>query len=219
MSTALSAFSPVANQVDFWSAHKGSLRCTALRLRDGSLCLYSPVLGLGDTALASLAAIGPVSYLLAPNHYHNKGLREFAEACPDAKLVCSAPARPRLTKQTGLDFHRLQLLSPLLPKGYSIAEPWGLKTGEVWLVGETSSDLLWIVCDSFKGPSGPAGRIATSVEMLGTFPTYGIKDHNAYTAWVEAQLAAGVPSMVVPCHGSLVRGPNLGANILALLRP
>lgn len=61
MSKALSAFSPIPHQTDVRSAQKGSLRCAALKLRDGSFCLYSPVLGLGDEAKASLAAQGEVS--------------------------------------------------------------------------------------------------------------------------------------------------------------
>ncbi|MEM7720704.1 MAG: hypothetical protein AAF222_16030 [Pseudomonadota bacterium] len=219
MSNVLSAFTPVPEQTNLWSAQKGNLRCTALKLRDGSFCLYSPVLGLGEETKASLAAQGEVSYLLAPNHYHHKGLKEFAEAFPKAKLVCSERAQPRLAKQTGLDSDSLQLLQPHLPEGYSIAEPQGLKTGEVWLVGQTPSDLLWVVCDSFKGPSGPVGSIGTSVEMLGTFPIYGIKDGDVYAAWVAAQLATGAPSMIVPCHGAMVRNTELAPDILALLRP
>ncbi len=219
MSKALSAFSPMPNQTGIWSSQKGSLRCTALKLRDGSLCLYSPVLGLGDEAKASLAAHGEVSYLLAPNHYHHKGLKEYVEAFPRAKLVCSERAQPRLAKQTGLDFDGLKSLKLQLPDGYKILEPEGLKTGEVWFVGETQSGQLWIVCDSFKGPTGQVGSVGTSVELLGTFSTYGIKERDAYSAWVETQVAAGAPSMIVPCHGSIVRRGDLAADVLALLRP
>lgn len=156
--------------------------------------------------------------LFAPNHYHHKGLKEYAEAYPKAKLVCSEGARPRLAKQTGLEFDSLQSLVLQLPDGYRVAEPEGRKTGEVWLVGETQSDFLWVVCDCFKGPSGQAGKVGTPVEMLGTFPTYEIKDRVAYAAWVEVQVAAGVPSMIVPCHGSMVRSASLATDVLVLLR-
>ena len=104
MSKALSAFTPIPHQSHIWSSQKGSLRCTALKLSDESLCLYSPVLGLNDEAYDSLAALGKVSFLLAPNHYHNKGLAEYAEAFPDAKLICSEHAKPRLEKQTRMTF-------------------------------------------------------------------------------------------------------------------
>ncbi|EBA18462.1 hypothetical protein RSK20926_12104 [Roseobacter sp. SK209-2-6] len=217
MSKALSAFSQVPDQSEIWSAQKGSLRCTALRLSDGSLCLYSPVLGLGDVTKDSLADIGEVSVLLAPNHYHHKGLREYAEAFPEAKLVCSERAQPRLEKQTGLSFDSLELLEPLLPEGCRIAEPKGLKTGEVWLIVKARLEQVWIVCDSFKGPSGKMGSVGVSVEMLGTFPNYGVKDMDVYTAWVQAETTTGAPSMIIPCHGSMVRSQDLATDVVAVL--
>ncbi|MEP6018774.1 MAG: hypothetical protein ABJ251_09870 [Paracoccaceae bacterium] len=44
MRKSKSAFTPIPDHPEIWSAQKGNLRCTALKLRDGSLCLYSPVL-------------------------------------------------------------------------------------------------------------------------------------------------------------------------------
>ena len=217
MSKSLTEFVRIRHHEGLWSAQKGALRCTALRLRDGSLCLYSPVLGLGDTARKSLAEIGKVAFLLAPNHYHNKGLTEYSETFPDAVLVCSERARPRLEKQTGLSFEGLQTLDTLLPDGCEILEPNGLKTGEVWLTEATGEDTAWVVCDAFKGPSGKAGDIGTQVELLGTLPTYGIKDQAAYSAFVKARLTEQPPTTILPCHGSLVRSEGLAANIMSLL--
>ncbi len=217
MRKALSEFAPVPQQSGLWSAQKGALRCTALKLSDGSLCLYSPVLGLGSVARESLAALGDVSILLAPNHYHHKGLAEYAEAFPDAALICSEHARSRLQKQTGLSFGGLRLLVELLPDNCNFIEPEGLKTGEVWLILASSAGLVWIVCDAFKGPSGKAGGVGTRIELLGAFPTYGVKDKDAYSAWVKAILAAKAPSIVVPCHGSIVQSENLASDIKTLL--
>jgi hypothetical protein len=217
MTTLLSEFSPVLRQSGLWSAQRGDLRCTAVRLRDGSLCLYSPVLGLGDIARESLASLGEVSILLAPNHYHNKGLAEYAEAFPNAKLVSSEGARPRLESQTGLSFEGLHQLDSRLPDDWNSALPDGLKTGEVWLALGTPEGLFWIVCDAFKGPSGKAGSVSSQIGMLGTFPTFGIKDKTTYKAWVEAKLKATPPKVVVPCHGSIVRSESLGSDIRSLL--
>ena len=217
MSKALSAFAPIPNFPEIWSAQKGTLRCTALRLRDGSVCLYSPVLGLGEEAETSLAALGEVAYLLAPNHYHHKGLPEYARAFPKAKIVCSDGARPRLEKQTGLTFEGLKGLEDLLPDGCAIAAPDGLKTGEVWLVFKTGRERLWIVCDSFKGPKGGVGHVGGTVEMLGAFPTFGIKDKDAYALWLEGRIAVDEPTMIAPCHGSLVRSERLATDVMSLL--
>lgn len=217
MSKDLSAFMPIPDHPGIWSAQKADLRCTALKLNDGSLCLYSPVLGLNNVAKASLAALGEVAYLLAPNHYHHKGLAEYAQAFPKAKILCSEHAQRRLEKQTGLTFDRLDRLEPLLPQGWNIAKPEGLKTGEVWLAIRTEQQSLWIVCDSFKGPSGKAGHVGQTVEMLRTFPTYGIKHRDAYAAWLERRAAADVPTMLIPCHGSMVRSERLATEVLSLL--
>lgn len=217
MSKSLSAFTLIRDHPEIWSAQKGTLRCTALRLRDGSFCLYSPVLGLGNQAKASLAAIGEVAYLLAPNHYHHKGLNEYALAFPKAKAVCSGLAQPRLEKQTGLTFDGLEQLETLLPDGCDFAEPDGLKTGEVWLVVKSERECLWIVCDSLKGPKGKASHVGQTVEMLGTFPTFGIKDQGAYTAWLQGRSAADEPTMIIPCHGSMVRSEHLAKDIMSLL--
>lgn len=217
MSKSLSEFLPIPRQPDLWSARKGNLRCTALRLRDDSLCLYSPVRGAGDVARSSLAALGEVAFLLAPNHYHHKGLVEYAETFPDAALLCSEPASPRLEKQTGLSFEGLRDLVELLPDDCEAIEPEGLKTGEVWLIKGSGEDLVWVVCDALKGPSGTADRVGARIEMLGTFPTYGIQDERIYSAWVKDKLTTHPPNMVAPCHGQLVESENLAGDIEALL--
>ncbi|MEL7133377.1 MAG: hypothetical protein AAGK77_13295 [Pseudomonadota bacterium] len=217
MTKTLSTFAPIPGQSALWSATAGTLRCTALRLRDTTLCLYSPVLGLAEAASISLKALGEVSFLLAPNHYHNKGLREYAQAFPDAALICSDKARPRLEKQTGLSFGGLDRLTSQLPDDLKLALPDGLKTGEVWLTSDMSEDHAWIVCDAFKGPSGKSDNISSHIEMLGTFPTYGIKDRATYLGWVKTKLKAKTPKMVVPCHGTIVRSGHLCSDMLCLL--
>jgi len=111
MSKQLSTFKSLEGISNLYIAHKASLRCTAVLLADNSLCLFSPVYGLGEVALNSLKQIGPVKFLLAPNHYHNKGLKEYVNAFPDATLCCSDAARPRLEKVSGLKLESLDVLS------------------------------------------------------------------------------------------------------------
>ena len=217
MSKALSEFTPLPPHPGLWSAQRGALRCTAVRLRDGSLCLYSPVLGLGDRARNSLDALGKVSVLLAPNHYHNKGLTEYAQVFPDAALICSERAMPRLEKQTGLSFASLSNLVPLLPDDCELVEPDGLKTGEVWLCTIHSNAQVWIVCDAFKGPDGKPGSTSENIELLRTFPTYGVKNKAIYSTWVKTWLETAKPTLVAPCHGSLVSGPELAFDIIRLI--
>lgn len=196
---------------------QGKLSCSILRMRDDSLCLYSPLPKLTPGMKRGLDALGVVSVLLAPNHYHNRGLKPYEAAFPTARLVAPPEAQPRLEKQTGLRFEGLELLEPLLPPGTRILEPEGLKTGEIWLEVDAAEDRIWIVCDGFSAPAAPNGGYADKPQMLGTFPKYGAKDGAAYRVWVEDRIAERPPTMLVPCHGSPVKSPDLGPMLSEVL--
>lgn len=217
MTKQLSAFSPVVGLTGVCSAQKATLRCTAIELNAGMVCLYSPVLGLKQAARASVDALGEVSHLLAPNHYHHKGLNEYAKAFPNARLCCSPGARPRLEKQTGLRFVGFEDVAAELPATCSLLLPLGLKTGETWLQVEQGSERAWIVTDAFRGPDGPPGFVSDQVELLGPFPKFGIADRAVYHTWLSARIGDAPPTMIVPCHGSVVHGPNIASDALKLV--
>ena len=82
----------------------GKLNSTAIHLEGGRSAVYSPVSGASSAIKEFSSDEREIAFLIAPNHYHNKGLIEYVEAFPNAKLVCSDKARPRLEKQTGLNF-------------------------------------------------------------------------------------------------------------------
>ncbi|MEL6572017.1 MAG: hypothetical protein AAFQ64_10180 [Pseudomonadota bacterium] len=218
MSKSLAAFTPLPGFDGLYSARKGDLRCTAIRLRSGGLCLYSPVAGLENVALQSLADIGPVTHLLAPNHYHNKGLAAHRDAFPYATLSCPAAAQPRLIKQTGLDFADLSALTSDLPERTQIIDTQGLKTGEVWIEVDGNYGCLWIVTDAFRGPKSDNGLTDGQPELLGTFPKFGIADRQAYVAWLSETAATSKPTTLVPCHGAVVSRANLHVDLIGLLR-
>ncbi|HAT86197.1 MAG TPA: hypothetical protein DCS30_09800, partial [Rhizobiales bacterium] len=131
------------------SARSGKLSCTALHLKDGSMCLYSPVAGLEKSGKEQLNELGGVSALLAPNHYHNKGLKGHKDVFPKASLYCPEQARPRLNKITGLQFEPMEILRDNLVEGHKILEPEGLKTGEIWVEIESNQERAWVVTDAF----------------------------------------------------------------------
>ncbi|MEM9012633.1 MAG: hypothetical protein AAGE18_15500 [Pseudomonadota bacterium] len=217
MSKDLSAFQPLDGFEGVFTAQKGTLRCSALWLRSGGLCLYSPVLGLGDAAQASLRDLGEVTHLLAPNHYHHKGLGEYHAAFPTAQLCSTGAAAPRLAKQTGLSFTPLEEASLPLPDAARFVEPEGLKTGEVWLQIEAADQRLWIVTDAFRGAKGPVGAAVERPELLGTFPSFGIADRRVYRDWLAGMVAEAPPSAILPCHGAMIAGANLAADAMALI--
>ncbi|MEM7719778.1 MAG: hypothetical protein AAF222_11305 [Pseudomonadota bacterium] len=200
-----------------YMARHGKLHSMAFGLRDGSLCLYSPVAGLERSGLESLSEFGKVSALLAPNHYHNKGLKGHADALPKASLVCSDAAEPRLKKVTGLAFQPLGTLAPRLAQNHRFLQPEGLKTGEVWVQIETAAEVAWMVTDAFSAGVHPPGVWTETPEMLGTFPRYGVKDTSIFKDWVREHVAEARPTILLSCHGSPVRAPDLGARLVGLL--
>lgn len=218
MAAQLSAFEKLEEVEGVYIAERNNLRCSALTLKDGRLCLFSPVAGLGSKALESLSEIGEVAFLLAPNHYHNKGLAEYAEAFPGAVLCAPDKAAPRLRAVTGLAIESLKKLEALLPTAVGFIEPDGLKTGEVWLRMNTGKQTSWLVVDAFCGPQMRAGlQESNAPEILKPFPTYGTGDKTAYAAWVQAQVREDKPKIVVPCHGAVLRANDLPAKLEGLV--
>ncbi|MEL6685901.1 MAG: hypothetical protein AAFN63_16365 [Pseudomonadota bacterium] len=202
----LPAFSQIDGLDGFYSASNGKLRCVAIRLNTGGLCLYSPVLGLGQAARESLNRLGSVDVLLAPNQYHNKGLAQYHAAFPQAALIAPVDACARLKEVTGLTFDALQTVGLELPKPAHLVFPEGLKTGEVWI----AVGAALIVVDAFAGTGAP--------ELLKTFPRYGVGDASVYTTWAQAFLMQQSPKVLVPCHGSIVRDEALADQLVALLQ-
>ncbi|WP_187431641.1 hypothetical protein ROLI_013960 [Roseobacter fucihabitans] len=210
-------FSPVGGLDGVYIGRAGKLNCIVFRLRDGSICLYSPVAGLETSGRDSLAKLGDVSMILAPNHYHNKGLTGHANAFPNASLVCSKGAEPRLKKITGLTFDPIDILKSKLADNQRILEPEGLKTGEVWIEVRTRSEIAWIVTDTFSAKLHSPGVCAEAPSMLGTFPRYGVKDAWVFKDWANTQLSTDCPTILLSCHGSPVKAPDLDAQLIGLL--
>jgi len=207
----------VSNFDGVWSIQKRALRMSIIKIPSGGLCIYSPVSGTSESLKTSIDAIGKVTHLLAPNHYHNKGLGEYVEAFSDAQLCCTDAAKPRLEKQTGMQFDSLTQLETLLGDRIQLLLPDGLKTGEVWLEITHGAECAWIVTDAFCGPKGLRNHIADRPELLGTFPKFGIKDHKQYCKWVRNQIGEVPPSVIIPCHGSLVMGEKTAPEALQLV--
>jgi len=214
----LNLFVTLAEVAGVWVATKVNLRCTAIALQDGGICLFSPVAGLNAEAKASVAAIGRVTHLFAPNHYHNAGLAEYSSAFPKAKLCASRAAAPRLQALTKLEFHDLADLADALPAHFSLLEPQGLKTGEVWIRARGRSGLVgWFVVDALAGPKMSAGKSRFDrVELLKTFPRFGVRDKTVYREWFAQALANDQPRLVIPCHGGIAAADDLPQQLARL---
>ncbi|AKH99656.1 hypothetical protein IMCC20628_00938 [Hoeflea sp. IMCC20628] len=192
-----------------FTATKNNLRCTAIELRSGKLCLFSPVSGLSDAANASLADIGNVAFLFAPNGYHNGGLVEYAAAYPDAAIVASPVMHERLQGRTGLTFEGLEALRDELPEGMRLESPAGLKNGETWLIAHVNGRCLWHVVDAFGAQKNAEGNVGNEIRANKVFPSFGIKDRARYIANLKALISSDPPDMLLPCHGAIAIAADL----------
>ena len=110
------------------------VRMTVIRLSDGGLLLHSPT-QLGPDLAQALAALGPVSDLVAPNIVHWTMLREWQQAFPSARLW-AAPnlLSRRQVRQAGLRWDGE--ITPTLPQRWQgelehVIVPGGLGFREV----------------------------------------------------------------------------------------
>ena len=211
------AYEPLKGAVGLMLARKDNGRMVAVRLKDGSLCLYSPVRGLESVECPE----GKVTHILAPNHYHNKGLVSFSALYPSASVCASKSASPRLKEVTGLAIKPLTSLGRKLPAGFEILEPDGLKTGEVWLRFPVGRAVGWLVADSFSAKKLTATSTASGTSntptLLSTFPSYAIDDREGYAQWVRAMIKQDKPKIVIPCHGSVIQGAGLAGKLTKLV--
>lgn len=217
MAAKLGRFESVDGSSALYTATKNNLRCTAVLLRTGGVCLYSPVSGLSEEAKESLAALGKVRYLLAPNSYHNGGLVEYSKAYPEAHLVASKGAQVRLNDRTGLSFKGLSSLAKALPDGFALKEPDGLKNGEVWLIAPYQTGYLWHVLDAFAGQKLSEGPLCDVARMPKVFPSFGIGDRKTYTGDAMRIIESYPPDILLPCHGAVVKAPKLTNQIRDLI--
>jgi len=198
----------------FKLVHKGNAWMLAITLINGDVCIVNSIIGLEGSDLNEAF----ISHILAPNHYHNKALNVFSEHYPQALLCSTKAAMPRLEKITDLNFSTLNSIVELLPKGVSLIEPQGLKTGEVWVRFSVGKEIAWFVVDAFCGSKMTSKKQeCDSPELLKTFPSYGVANRGLYKDWVLAQIEQDKPVMIIPCHGCVIRGANLASKLKQLI--
>lgn len=200
------------------------LRSLAVRLDEGRSLVLGPMAG-GQRKQERNAVLGEPAVLLAPNHYHNLGLRPWHEAY-GSQVVCSAVAASRIQKKTDLEPHPLDAIGQL-PDGVSLLEPAGTRSGEVWLSIHNDQGTTWVMGDAFfnleawpKGATGAVMAVSGVWPRLRIGPTFwwvALADRKAYATWLKAQLEGQRPTRLVPAHGGIVEGVDLTDSLLDLL--
>jgi hypothetical protein len=197
----------------------------ALGLPDRGLLVYSPTAGLTDEDRAGLVALGEPRLFVAPNHYHHLGLPEWLARHPGVRCVASPAARPRLEKkQPGIAFADPESIE--LPPGVRlVAAP--TRSGELWLFVETARGRALVVGDAFMNvnlpPRGFTGamlrliKAAPGPAIPTTFTRMAVGDQAPYRAFTRQLLEAERPTLLVPCHGDPLSGPELPEQLTALM--
>jgi len=81
----------------------------------------------------------------------------------------------------------------------------------------TADDVLWVVTDAFCGTKDGGSEFSQKPELLGTFPKFGIKDRSVYLNWLSAEVETQRPTTLIPCHGALVAGDDIGDVAIGLV--
>ncbi len=214
MSAAKCEVESFTSETNFWSIRKGNARMGVIQLNDGKLCLVSPIASIPKETFDEYT----VSHLLAPNHYHNKSLSEYVARYPGAQICSSTRSKERLEKITGLAFKPLTAVKKKLPNGFAFIEPKGLKTGEIWIKFPLDRRAGWFVVDAFSGRKMTSTKNeCNEPEILKTFPSYGIADRAVYKQWAFTQIKKDKPTLIIPCHGSMIGSTSLPAQLEKLL--
>lgn len=140
----------------------------------------------------------------------------FREQFPKASFYASSVAKIRLQEKTGLKFKSLSPVKKLLPANMTIYEPVGLKTGEVWLRFNVGKSVGWAVGDAFCG-NKTATKETKVPELLGTFSSYGVEKKQMYLDWVLNKIYEDKPTLIIPCHGNIIRNTALPGKLMKLL--
>jgi hypothetical protein len=193
---------------------------------DGDALLVHSPTWVGDDTFAQVAAFGTPRVLFAPNHYHHLSIRRFRERWPDASVVASPTAIPRLRKlgHVGL----CSVTDQPLPARMRWLLPEGTRSGEAWLELDSDPGPTWIVCDAVfhetrpvKGLEGLFLRLSRATPGLAmgkTFTVACLSDRAKYRAWVLEAVARSRPWRMLFSHGQALEGPDLSGALAELIR-
>jgi len=210
-------FKAIQNLDSVYTARNKKNRIVAFCVNSNEICIFNPITGLTNEALDNLKVMGKVSCAITPNHYHSSALAGFKKEFPRARLYASLKAIPRLGKQTGLGFTEIEKIENKLPNGVSFIRPEGLETGEIWIRIKHDGHIAWVVGDAFSGPALSDEESKTNkVELLKTFPAYGVEDMERYQSWILRQIKTDKPKTLIPCHGAIVQSPKLPQQLVTV---
>ncbi len=192
------------------------VRMTAVGLGAGGFLVVSPGKPRDEALFDALERRGTPRWLLAPNHFHNEGLGAWKRRYPNIRVAAHPRARPRLMKKVPELGHieDLDALRKELPEGIRLFGPPMAKQGETWVAAKTKTGTAWIVCEGIVNDR----KYPWFMSLLGfrpglminpLFKRLFLESKPEYKRWLTDELARDLPSLLVPCHGRVVRDPDL----------
>jgi len=200
-----------------------SSRTTALCGPTGEILVYNPGATVTPELRRKLRAHGQVTLLVAANHFHHLGVAVWLREFPDALVLASTLAIPRL-RTHGVEASGYEGIE--LPWGAHFLEPAGMANGELWLSLATRAGRCWLIGDAFfnvaRTPRNPAGAMlwltgtTPGLRIGATLRWVGLRDPRVYREWLNEALTAEQPEVLVPAHGDLLRDPHLASRLAKL---
>jgi hypothetical protein len=177
-------------------------------LEGSDLLVHSPT-WIDEQTVSQLRAMGTPRILFAPNHFHHLSLARYRELFPEATVVASAGAIPRLRARGHEGLRSTDEVA--LPSGFRWLVPEGTRSGEAWLSIDGEGGPTWVVCDAFfnapaplRGVEGAILRLAKTGPGLSIGMTYTlmcIRDKARYREWVKDALTREKPQSILFSHG------------------
>lgn len=197
----------------------------AFRGEDGVVVL-SPASGLDARAYDAIAAIGPVTALVATNGQHHMGQSAWRARFPEAVSYAPPDALPVLAKKVpSVPFRSLAALR--LPAHVRTCDAPGFAEGETLLSIEGTRGPIWftgdLVTNIQRTPGPPLRWLFTLTDSafglkLFRLAVWGfVKDRRAVRAAFEERLRELPPAIVVPAHGPPLEARDLPERVLAEL--
>lgn len=189
-------------------------RMTLIRLRDGSLIIYSAI-ALDEPAMRELEAFGRPAFLVVPNDSHRLDARAWKKRYPELEVIAPEGARDRVEKvvhvhESEADFRDSSVHLITVP---------GTAEREMALVVETMQGTTLIINDlifNLSNRPGVSGWLFKKLGMTGDGPHIPpiikrreVKDERALRAQLESW--ARLPNLrrVVVSHGDIITAePN-----------
>ena len=202
------------------------LNMLVIPLPGGGTLVHSPT-WLGDDTFARVEALGEPKVLFAPNHFHHMSVARFRERWPNATVVASEVATPRLKAKGHDGLASLASVAPLLPTGAHWLPCEGTKAGEAFLSLPGERGPTWIVSDAFfnvdrrvTGFLGFALRTLKTTPGLAigqTFLWMALRDRATYKKWILDGLERECPTRMLFSHGVAIEGVDLHERLAALV--